>query len=830
MAGFESNEQRCKPRQESGNRDAAEGTKNRMNRRTFLEVAAAGASASVFKLKASARLMGAGAEADSFVTKEEVSAGPASNFRPYCSHPVSRANTEGWVQIDLGSRYSIESIRLLPSGSVDGEPWPYPYRTGTFPLRFRIETADTAEFTGSSVYADLTRADFPDPKNQITVFPGSGRRARYVRITVTRMPSIPHRDEFAFVLSKVEVLSSGRDVALLGAVTADPVTGNSKDLAQLTRKSRPQGEGVVTDHPENVIPAANWKPAQYGAQAPLSGVGLNGGLFEKVMENNIGYLLGSFTVNDLLRQFRERAGKPLPPDSRTPDKFWEEDLAGSNAGRFLMGAGNTLRWIEHPLLREKLNAVVDGIEACKQADGYIMAYPEDTIFYSERGAYTRAWLTHGLIEAGYAGNSKAFNLLRGNYDWFNRCRYLPQLLRRAGFGPQGMVANTRLYFTPVGKPEDIQVIQRYFQENYWMEDLAQEKQEAIWQYPYDRPHCYEVTFFEAYLDLYRATGDQRYLKAMLGAWKMYHENWENVGGSTSIEEMEVDPPKSYRLDHRHGEFCGTTFWVFFNQRLHLLMPEEEKYVGEIEKSIYNIAIANQAGTDGIRYFAVLVGPKQQPTVRNTCCEGQGTRLLGALPEFIYSIAQDGFYVNLFEPSTLEWKGDHGSLQVKMETRFPAAPDVRLHINSSSPTSCKIRVRVPGWASREMDVSVNGKKVASGRCGSYITLQREWSDADEISFTLPVSFRMTRYEGESMERHVDHYALEYGPILFAVVGTVDASIRVTKGPLPEDMLHQLVADTQNPLHFTIAENDGLKIMPYWEVKDEPFTCFPALAWS
>jgi len=55
-----------------------------------------------------------------------------------------------------------------------------------------------------------------------------------------------------------------------------------------------------------------------------------------------------------------------------------------------MGAGNTVRWIDHPELKRRLNVVVDGIEECRQPNGYIMAYPEDTIFYSERATYTRA--------------------------------------------------------------------------------------------------------------------------------------------------------------------------------------------------------------------------------------------------------------------------------------------------------------------------------------------------------------------------------------------------------------------------------------------------------
>ena len=280
---------------------------------------------------------------------------------------------------------------------------------------------------------------------------------------------------------------------------------------------------------------------------------LEGGVFQKAMEDNILYLLNSYSVDDLLRQFRERVGTAKPPEQPTGDvQFWEEDLAGSNAGRFLMAAGNTLRWINHPELRRRLDAVVDGIAQCRQPNGYIMAYPEDTIFFSERGAYTRAWLVHGLIEAGYAGNPKAFELLRGYSDWFNQCSYLPQLLRFAVQGGQGMIANTRMYFTPVGKPADIQVIQRYFQENYWMDQLAAREDRAIWQYPYDRPHCYLLTNLEAYMDLYRATGDPRYLHAVEGGWELYHDKWENPGGSISIIEFVVSSAQVLYAARRTG--------------------------------------------------------------------------------------------------------------------------------------------------------------------------------------------------------------------------------------------------------------------------------------
>ena len=113
-----------------------------------------------------------------------------------------------------------------------------------------------------------------------------------------------------------------------------------------------------------------------------------------------------------------------------------------------MGAANTLRWVDHPELRRRMDELVDGIADCRQPNGYIMAYPEGSIFHSERAAYTRSWVTHGLIEAGYTGNPKAFGLLRGYYDWYDSCPYLPKLLRGAAQGVQGMIANTRMSFTP----------------------------------------------------------------------------------------------------------------------------------------------------------------------------------------------------------------------------------------------------------------------------------------------------------------------------------------------------------------------------------------------
>jgi len=758
---------------------------------------------------------------------EWMAATPASAFRAYRSKPAKTADAPTWVQIDLGASQPIDSVKVYPANEK-GRPGRDEHYAGEgFPVRFKIEASLDPDFSGARLIVDHTGADYPAPKGRIEEYRAQGVEGRYVRLTATRLMDVEGGGNY-LALAKMDVYSGGKEIAALRPVTVDSTYGNDDDVAQVTRPARPGGETVFVDHPENVTPARTWKPPVHKARVPLTGVTLEGGVFQSALENNIRYLLNSFTVDDLLRQFRERVGTAKPPEQHEWEtQFWQEDLAGSNAGRFLMAAGNTLRWMDHPELRRRLDAVVEGIAQCRQPNGYIMAYPEDTIFFSERGAYTRAWLTHGLIEAGYAGNQKAFELLRGYYDWFNESPYLPYLLRFAVQGGQGMIANTRLHFTPVGKPADIQVIQRYFQENYWMDQLAAREDRAIWQYPYDRPHCYLLTNLEAYLDLYRATGEARYLRAVEGGWDLYHDKWENPGGSISIIEFIVSPPRSYLLHAELEELCGNVFWAFLNQRFHLLDPEQEKYVGEIEKSIYNVALANQGGSEGFRYHALLTHRKEKPTHINTCCEGQGTRLIGSLPEHIYSLASDGLYVNLFEPSTIKWTQNGDTLRLKAITRFPFDPEVQLQFSAARPVQAKIRVRVPSWAAHDMAVHVNSKLAVSGWPGSYVVLNRTWSEGDTVNFTLPMKLDMVRYTGVDQIPDQARYAVTFGPILLAAVGATEISLRLEKGKQPEDLLQQLQPKPGQPLHFTVEHNPGVEFMPYWLVDKEPFNCLPGV---
>ena len=64
--------------------------------------------------------------------------------------------------------------------------------------------------------------------------------------------------------------------------------------------------------------------------------------------------------------------------------------------------------------------------------------------------------------------------------------------------------------------------------------------------------------------------------------------------------------------------------------------------------------------------------------------------------------------------------------------------------------------------------VNGERVAWGKPGSYVTLDRKWSDKDKIQFSLPMAFRLTLYKGSEPDfKGKNAYAIEYGPLLMEI---------------------------------------------------------------
>ncbi|MBQ2955683.1 MAG: glycoside hydrolase family 127 protein [Clostridia bacterium] len=564
----------------------------------------------------------------------------------------------------------------------------------------------------------------------------------------------------------------------------------------------------------------------FAASAPTKGVKLTGGRFKRAFDNNIRFLKG-FDLDRILYYYRLHAGKPAPsvPYAYQSGHF-ECNLKGQTAGEFLMGACTTLLWQEDEHLRSMANAVVSEIDACKDEDGFLLPITREEWHTKEYPNYTRAWVTFGLLDAGYAGNERAFELARMMGDFFNKSDLLPYV-KDMNLGFQGILANTRLYDSPAGVKEDVDVAISAYEEKWWLEQVIAGDHRAIYSHPGNHPHSTLLTTLEGYFDLYRATGNELYLRAVRSALAMYESKWQHVGGGINMCEFDTYWPGCNWLSmkHNYNELCSTNFWVLLNQRMLLLEPDNSHYADEIENSIYNVLLAAQVGSQGYHYLNFLEGGKDARYLdRCTCCASLGTRLVGLLPQFLYSTAENTVYVNLYASSEAALTLSSGDVHLTCDTLMPDSGSASIHVDSAA-APFTLKLRIPRWTPKHTVVCINKNPVLTAAPGcahpGYAVLENV-RQGDTISFDLSMGYRVTKYTGGEELVGKDRCALEYGPLLYAAMGpsVVHVSWDVNH---PECWFERIRMSRK----LRLKGDPAHEYWPYIDIHDEPFSVYPVV---
>lgn len=559
----------------------------------------------------------------------------------------------------------------------------------------------------------------------------------------------------------------------------------------------------------------------YRLKVPMGGVCLTGGCLGRIFENNIGFLKG-FDLDRMLYWYRVHKGKPAPGVPYAWDGgHFENNLKGQTAGEFMMGAGTTLLWTEDAQLREMVRAIIAEMDVCRDDDGFIIPIPREQFATKEYPNYTRAWITFGLLDAGYAGEQRAFELARDMSDYFNTCSVLPYV-KDLNLGFQGILANTRQYDAPNGKWEDMQVAIDHYQETWWLKQIIAGDHRAIYDHPGNHPHSTLLTTLEGYLDLYRATGENIYIQAVKSALSMYEAKWQHVGGGINMCEFDTYWPGCNWLSpkHSYNELCSTNFWVLLNQRMHRLEPDNAHYVDEMENSLYNVLGGAQVGSIGYHYLNFLERTKDSRYIdRATCCASLGTRLAGLLPQFLYTYTDREVYVDIYAPSKACLPLSNGKVFLTCETDVPDDGHVQIFIGeAASPFTLKLRI--PRWAAAPVQIYTNGMAVGVGKPSGYVTLTVNAGDV--ISFDLPMTFKVTKYTGGEEIIGKTRWALEYGPLLYAAMGAPNP-VSVRWDPADPEKWFTPMPGTKH--RFSIKGDTAHEYWAYIDIHDEPFSVYP-----
>jgi|HubBroStandDraft_1064217.scaffolds.fasta_scaffold01665_7 alpha-L-rhamnosidase len=131
---------------------------------------------------------------------------------------ASSPDTEKWVAVDLGEETRIDAIRLYPAYPYEWQPGGPAY---SFPVRFKIEISNHADFRNASTVVDQTQQDVQAPRmdGSALIYRFAPTQARYVRLVVTRL----HEENelfSSFALAEMQVLANGQNLALGKPVSA----------------------------------------------------------------------------------------------------------------------------------------------------------------------------------------------------------------------------------------------------------------------------------------------------------------------------------------------------------------------------------------------------------------------------------------------------------------------------------------------------------------------------------------------------------------------------------------------------------------------------------
>ncbi|MBO0719961.1 MAG: glycoside hydrolase family 127 protein, partial [Blastocatellia bacterium] len=255
-------------------------------------------------------------------------------------------------------------------------------------------------------------------------------------------------------------------------------------------------------------------------------------------------------------------------------------------------------------------------------------------------------------------------------------------------------------------------------------------------------------------ELYRSTGDNRYLIPVVNAWKDIAGNQLLITGSGSCHEHWTQARQfASSASDETAETCVTVSWIQLTQQL-LRLTGESRYADELEKTFYNhLAAAQKPDGSAWAHFTALDGRKPYQTEQN-CCTSSGPRGWALLPTFAYLTCEDGIVINFLTSSTATLNVNGEKVTIRQETSFPVNGSVSITVTVPRPMKFALQVRVPSWS------KLNGVRV---KPGEYFLLRQTWSRKQTIKLDFEVPVRILPGEGSDAGK----IAIARGPQVLAV---------------------------------------------------------------
>jgi uncharacterized protein len=302
--------------------------------------------------------------------------------------------------------------------------------------------------------------------------------------------------------------------------------------------------------------------------------------------------------------------------------------------------------------------------------------------------------------------------------------------------------------------------------------------------------------FAGVADVYAETGDTTLLHTLDLMWNnVVNEKMYVTGGcgalydGLSLEGLSYKPDsiqkiqqaygKNYQLPNMtaHNETCANIGNVLWNWRM-LQLTGNAKYADVMELSLYN-SVLSGVSMDGNKFFYTnplaaakdfpydlrWSGGRQKYISKSNCCPPNTVRTIAEVNDYMYSIGEDGLYINMYGGNILKTELHDGTkLELEQATNYPWDGKIVITIKEASSKSVNIHFRIPSW-SNGYGVVFNGKnkevyKVNNG----YIS--RIMKKGDRIELLLDMSVKLLE-SNPLVEATKNQVTVKRGPIVYCL---------------------------------------------------------------
>ncbi len=262
------------------------------------------------------------------------------------------------------------------------------------------------------------------------------------------------------------------------------------------------------------------------------------------------------------------------------------------------------------------------------------------------------------------------------------------------------------------------------------------------QKAYEMMSCYE-----GLIELYRVTGEKKYLHAVEAVVKNIIQEEINICGSGAAMECWYHGriKQAYQASHSM-ETCVTMTWMKLLLNLHRATGRAE-YIDEFEISMYNALLASMYpdGSTFSKYTPIYgsraEGLPQPGMVHLHCCMANGPRAIMLIPAAMYLKSKEGVIINIYSADKLTTVlSDSTRLTLEQTTNYPVTGDIEIQVNPEKKKEFSIFLRIPGW-SLNNKLSVNNQQVSVITESGYMKITRQWSPGDKILLSLDMRSRV-----------------------------------------------------------------------------------------